>query len=221
MPIKMETKKSLAIEIYRSLKDDILWMRLKPGEMLTEQYLAEIYSTSRTPVREALGRLAADNLVTVLPHKGYMITDISYNDLHALFQYRVFLECSSIDYAAQNGSKEQLDHLESLAGNLKAFHDEKPHFADTYFSNTDFHMYLVKITGNHFVLEAFNKIIEQLQRFMWLSTTEAIIDSSIHEHYELVNLIREKKIIEAQKLMRKHIYDIFDSGMERKLKGLL
>jgi len=218
---KCEIKKSLVTEIYCSLKDDILWLRLKPGQMLNEQYLAEIYKTSKTPVREALARLIAENLVTVLPRKGYIVTNISYSDMHNLFQYRSVLECASIEYAVKYATDVQLNHLEELSGNLKAFYDDEPHFEFSIFSNTDFHLYLTQISGNPFILDALVKAIEQMQRFMWASTTESILEASVFEHYQIVKLIREKQVIEAQKLMRKHINDVFESGMERKVKGFL
>ena len=215
------TKKSLASEIYRSLKDDIIWLRLKPGEMLTEQYLADIYKTSKTPVREALMCLSSEKFITVLPHKGYMVTQIPYNDLKDLFQYRVIVECASIELAVQLATEKQLEHLESLAGNLRAFYEDKPHFSISSFSNSDFHIYLVQIAGNHYSLETYCKAIEQLQRFLWYSTTEVLREVSIYEHYQLVRLIREKQISEAQTLMKKHINDVFEAGMEKKMKGYL
>ena len=215
-----KTKKSLASEIYRSLKDDIIWLRLKPGEMLTEQYLADIYKTSKTPVREALMCLSSEKFITVLPHKGYMVTNIPYDELRDLFQYRGILECASIEHAAKLATEEQLKHLESLAGNLRAFYEEKPHFSYSDFSNSDFHIYLVQIAGNRFLLDAYIKIIEQLQRFLWYSTTEALRDVSISEHYDFVKMIRQKRVIEAQKLMKKHINDTFEAGMGKKMRGI-
>ncbi|MHC1721146.1 MAG: GntR family transcriptional regulator [Clostridiaceae bacterium] len=217
----LNTKRNLVSEIYSSLKQDILWMRLKPGAMFTEQYLANIFETSKTPVREALVRLANDNLVTVLPHKGYIVKEISFTDLHNLFQFRGILECAAIECAAQYASEAQLEQLEGLAGNLKAFYEDEPHFDYSTFSNTDFHLYLVKLAENPFLFDTFMNVIEQLQRFMWISTTDDLIEQSINEHYEMVRLIRDKKVAEAQKLMRKHINDIVQSGMDKNKKGLL
>lgn len=217
----LNTKRNLVAEIYNSLKQDILWMRLKPGTMFTEQYLAEIYKTSKTPVREALARLANDNLVMVLPHKGYIVKDISVTDLNNLFQFRGILECAAIEYAVQIATEEQLLKLDELAGNLEAFHEEEPHFSHLTFSNTDFHFYLVQLAGNPFLYDTFVNVIEQLQRFMWISTTDDLIEQSIAEHYEMVKLIRNGKVAEAQNLMKKHINDILQSGMDKNKKGIL
>ena len=213
---RIEIKKSRAAEIYLSLKDDIIYLRLKPGEMLTEQYLANIYKTSKTPVREALMHLSSENFITVLPHKGYMVTNIPYSDLHDLSRFRSVLECGCIEYAAQYANEEQLNHLESLSANLRAFYDDKPHFSYAGFSNSDFHIYLAQISGNRFLMESLIKLIEQLQRFLWYSTTESLQKVSIAQHYELVKLIRKKRVAEAQALMRRHIQETFREGMDRK-----
>jgi len=216
----LNTKRNLASEIYNSLKQDILWMRLKPGTMFTEQFLADIYKTSKTPVREALARLANDNLVMVLPHKGYIVKDISVMDLNNLFRFRGILECAAIEHAAQYATEEQLLKLDELAGNLKAFYEEEPHFNHSTFSNTDFHFYLVQLAGNPFLYDTFVNVIEQMQRFMWISTTDDLIEQSVAEHYEVVKFIRNGKVTEAQSLMKKHINDILQSGMDKNIKGL-
>ena len=216
----LETKKSLAAEIYRSLKDDIIWLRLKPGEMLTEQYLADIYKTSKTPVREALMRLSSENFITVLPHKGYMVTNIPYDDLRDLFHCRIIIECASIEYAAQFATEEQLKHLEALADSLKACFKDKPHDPYSAFFDFDFHIYLVQMTGNRFLLETYVKIFEQLQRFLWYSTTESTRESNKYQHNELVRLIREKRVTKAQNLIKKHINEIFEAGMGKKMHGI-
>ena len=58
-------KNNLFNNIYLSLKQDILWLRLKPGTLLTETYLADKFEISKTPIREALMRLSYDGLVTL------------------------------------------------------------------------------------------------------------------------------------------------------------
>ena len=107
------TKKSdLVTQIYESLRQDIIGLRMKPGEFLTERQISEIYNASPTSVRGALSLLKHDGLVKVFPHKGYMISEITLEDMHNLFQFRSVLENANIYYAAQYAEKEQLDHLE-------------------------------------------------------------------------------------------------------------
>ena len=87
MRMRSDTPNNLVNDIYISLKQDILWLRLKPKTMLTETYLAEIYKTSKTPIREALSMLVRDELVSVFPRKGYMVTDVCMSDMRDMHQY--------------------------------------------------------------------------------------------------------------------------------------
>ena len=87
---------SLVNDIYISLKQDILWLRLKPRTTLTESELAEIYKTSKTPIREALSMLVRDELVSVFPRKGYMVTEVSLTDMRDMHQYRYILENANL-----------------------------------------------------------------------------------------------------------------------------
>ena len=213
--MRVKCEQNLVNQIYFSLKQDILWMRLKPGEMLTEQATADIYHTSKTSVRGALALLAHDDLVRVFPHKGYMVTEISLSDAHNLFEYRWVLENANIAFAVKCATKEQLKHLDSLAEHLDAYTEESPCYSTFTRSNSDFHLYLAQINGNPVLLSQLIGVIEKLQRFMWVSTTKELVDLSIEEHHELVKYIGDKKTQKAQSLMQKHINDVFESGLSK------
>ncbi|RLA82489.1 MAG: GntR family transcriptional regulator, partial [Deltaproteobacteria bacterium] len=78
--------------IYRFLKQDILNGRLRPGEKLVASKVAEAYGVSIIPVREALNRLRAEGLVTIIPHTGAYVTEIDLEDLKDLYPIRGVLE---------------------------------------------------------------------------------------------------------------------------------
>ena len=79
-------KKSQKNTLYQALKERLINCIYPPGSLLNEMQLAEEFSVSRTPVREAIGRLEMDGYVRVLPKKGIYVTDISLNDVHQIFQ---------------------------------------------------------------------------------------------------------------------------------------
>ena len=72
--------------VYENLRSDILTCRLAPGDDMREQELAERYSVSRQPVREALLRLEREHLVTVQPRQGYRVNPISLSDARDLLR---------------------------------------------------------------------------------------------------------------------------------------
>ena len=81
--IRKITSDSLSERVYQSLKRDIITGVHQAGEALSEKDLAEKYASSRTPVREAAVRLQHDNLLRVVPNRGYFITKISVQDFDA------------------------------------------------------------------------------------------------------------------------------------------
>src|SRR5713226_10243928 len=107
---------SLSKRVYLALKRDIITGVHPSGEALSEKDLAERYSSSRTPVREAAVRLQQNHLLKIIPNRGYFITKISLQDLTDLYDYRAAVECASAELAATKGMHEDLrERMEILA----------------------------------------------------------------------------------------------------------
>jgi len=112
---------SQAEKAYRGLLEEIVSLRLAPGEVLVEEALCERLSLGRTPVREALQRLAALRLVIIIPRKGVMVSDINITDLREIYEVRAPLEGVAAALAAERWGGHELPdevtaHLASMAG---------------------------------------------------------------------------------------------------------
>ena len=82
--MESQTKTSLKLQAYQYLKTKILNCEYRPNEFLNEQKLcAEMGNISRTPMRDALGRLEQEGLITILPKKGLMVSGITEEDVHS------------------------------------------------------------------------------------------------------------------------------------------
>ncbi|HEY1542016.1 MAG TPA: GntR family transcriptional regulator [Xanthobacteraceae bacterium] len=68
---------TLTEQAYRAVEEQIVTLRLKPGDVLSEQMLSAAFGIGRTPIREALQRLAREGLVTILPRKGILVSDLN------------------------------------------------------------------------------------------------------------------------------------------------
>ena len=90
---------------YASLREDIIEWRLAPGTVLAEVEQSERLGVSRTPVREALGRLSAEGLTTAAGGRGVVVTDISLEDIDELFELRETLEGKAAALAAERGER--------------------------------------------------------------------------------------------------------------------
>ena len=210
MRMRSDTPNNLVNDIYVSLKQDILWLRLKPNTMLTETYLAEIYKTSKTPIREALSMLVRDELVSVFPRKGYMVTDVSMSDMRDMHQYRYILENANLVHAVKYATKEQLAHLDELAEMDRYYTEDDPHFSKEVVCNNAFHFYLAEMTGNRILLKQLTDTLEKLQRIMYFVAEKDYMFRGCEEHHQLVRHIADKELEKAQIILHHHISEVLE-----------
>lgn len=196
--------KSLTEQIYDQLKDDIINVRLKEGQFLTESELAQRFKVSKTPVREALGRLNSEGFVETIPNKGYIITGISIRDLQNLFQVRSILEAAAVELAAANATKENLEELENLAKITFPLIDEASYLRFTEL-NFRFHVLLVASSQNPLLQEITTKLMNQLRRVLLIDLKKISIEEMSEKHLEIVKAIKNKEGKLAGKLIKEHI----------------
>jgi len=115
IPGRIATQVSVADRI-RTL---ILRRELRPGERLVQTDLAEQFGVSRTPIREALYRLASDGLITFSPHKGASVADFSLSELEGIYSIRIAIEGYGASLAAEKISDHDIDELEALLNQMK------------------------------------------------------------------------------------------------------
>lgn len=96
---------------YATLREDIIEWRLAPGTVLAEVEQSERLGVSRTPVREALGRLSAEGLTTAAGGRGVVVTDISLDDIDEMFELRETLEGKAAALAAERGERKVFEQL--------------------------------------------------------------------------------------------------------------
>lgn len=119
--------KKMNHDIYSSIRDKILALEYKPGEILNEQTLAKDFGVSRTPLREVLTRLEWEKLVRVLPRTGSMVTEIEFQKMIHVFQIRFEIEDLAGRLAAENVTAEHLDQIAALQAECELMKAEIDH----------------------------------------------------------------------------------------------
>lgn len=213
MRSEQSSKKNLVEDIYASLKQEILWLRLKPGETVTETYLAEVYETSKTPVREVLLRLISEGLIISYPGRGYAVSSISMEEIKDLHEYRYALENACLVSAVKNATEEEIVHLDSLSYTDRQFFvKEPPIFSkrpEPTLRDSEFHIYLAEISGNKVILKGIIDTLEKLQRLMYFISESEYMGRGCDEHHELAMLIRARHLKKAQELLHSHINEVY------------
>src|ERR1700734_3583627 len=110
----------LADRAYRELRDRLVTLRIAPGAPIDEDLVGRELKMGRTPVREAIKRLALENLVTVYPRRGTFASDINITDLSQISEVRAVLEGHAAAWAAQRLTAEQRSELQALRAELTA-----------------------------------------------------------------------------------------------------
>ena len=105
---------SLAEQIYLWLKERIIVGELRPGERLSVDQLATEIGVSRTPVRDAINRLALEGMLVVHPRRGTVVGALSVSDIRDVYQIRIFLEPSVSEYAAEHVTDDLIRDLNEL-----------------------------------------------------------------------------------------------------------
>lgn len=207
---------------YRDLKHRILHGRLAAGHQATEQEIADLLSMSRTPVREALVRLAGDGLVEVRARHGMRVLPVTAADIREIYQVLLALEPEAAALAARNGaSEETLNVLDSAMRNMEQAL-EKDDLGTWAENDRAFHVGLVAAARNKRLEVAAATVSDQIHRVRLLTVQLRPRPlRSNEEHRAVVAAIIQGDAETARACHRAHIeragqsiIDILDSGLE-------
>jgi DNA-binding GntR family transcriptional regulator len=184
---------SLAERAYHLLRADIISCVLKPGQQVVQTRLAERYQIGTTPIRDALHRLARENLVQPVPRSGYVITPITLTDIQEMFELRYLLESFAARMAASRGSEDDLQKIVRLADITYVFKD-KESYLERIALNADFHRAIATAAGNQRIADPLAGLLDELARFFYLTyDLKDLSEAMRHEHHLLVEAICSRK----------------------------
>ena len=152
-------KPSLKLQAYQYLKTKILNCEYAPSQFLNEQKLcAEMGNISRTPMRDALGRLEQEGLITILPKKGLMVSPITDEDVHSIYEVRLLVEPYALRVYGAQLPRDQLEHFVTLM--------QHPELMLDFCAEDDaFHELLISSLPNRYLRSAHDSITGQNSRF--------------------------------------------------------
>jgi DNA-binding GntR family transcriptional regulator len=191
-------------DVYERIRDEILSCALQPGARVHEQDLAQRFQVSKSPIRDALLRLQEQNLVDVLPRKGYRVRPISVADAVEMYEMRLLLERECALRLIDNASDETLASLDARRGVPKG-----NDLAKWIAYNRRFHLAIANACGNLRLARAAVDVIEQFDRLTYVSVRSA--DSTlgtgpfVDEHAEIVDALRRRDKRQTGMLVREHI----------------
>jgi DNA-binding GntR family transcriptional regulator/TRAP-type C4-dicarboxylate transport system substrate-binding protein len=209
---------SLAQQVADRLRQEIHDGALRPGDRLDEQELADRLGVSRTPVREALRRLAAQGLVEERARRGCFVASLTVQDLQDIFPIMARLEGWVAHQVAARADAAALAGLEALHERLErlASAEDTSRYWDT---NYDFHVAMQAIAGNRWLQELLGGLRGKLSLARHRSLKlPGRIHASLAEHRALMRALRRRRPEEAEAVMRGHLLSQLDAVLA--LEGL-
>jgi DNA-binding GntR family transcriptional regulator len=193
-------------EVVNRIREEILTGRLRQGQKLSETELAQALSVSRAPIREGLIRLAGEGLVTLIPHRGAAVVQLSPQDTRELATLRAALEelawaaaCAKLDDA---GHRELTAIVEEMRENVSAKEHERLVRLDI-----DFHDKVFKIASHDRLYAAWTTI--KSQAALYLLTRRAVSEDYheivVNEHEELLTILAAGEPGRAVSAINRHI----------------
>jgi DNA-binding GntR family transcriptional regulator len=207
---------SLGDRVYQTLRDEIVFLELPPGTPLREVELAKRLGVGRTPLREALQRLAMNYLVELLPGRGAFVAPISVPDLVKINEVRANLEGFAAANAAARATGAERDTLRGLRDEIRRMTEQTPR--DTLiWLDQDVHRAIYTAAHNPFLEDCLNRFLNLTLR-AWVLVLDTIggVAEMVDGHASLIDAVLDGDAEKASSLARQHITD-FDKDFRAAL----
>jgi len=195
----------LADRAYRALRDRLVTLRIPPGSPIDEDAIGRELHMGRTPVREAIKRLALENLVTIFPRRGTFASEINITDLAHISDVRAQLEGHAAYRAAERITDAQRAELSGLLVELDIRRGAEE-LESLMELDATVHRFIYRCAGNPFLEETLGRYLNLSLRIWYL-----VIDrlphlfARVHEHQDVLRAIEAGEPDRARDILTSHI----------------
>jgi DNA-binding GntR family transcriptional regulator len=197
---RFDTKADVA---YVTLRAQILSGELQAGKMLNQEALAEGLGLSTTPLREALRRLEAENLVSVHAHRDLVVAPLSQRELSQLVDIRLQLDPHACSLAARHATEEQI----AITFELSVAPPTRDALEQVA-RNRAFHRSIYAASGNELLTQLLDSLWDRTDRYRVLGIRKLQDPRrTLAEHVEIASAFRDRRARHLAALVRKHVQD--------------
>lgn len=192
--------------VYGVLRDEILELVLPPGTPIDEMALAERFGMSRTPIREALVRLAGEGLVEALPNRSAIVANIDFLNLHHFFDAMTLMYRVTTRLAALHHTAADLDAIRAAQADFAAAVEAQDALG-MIATNRAFHAAIAQAGGNPYYTGFFLRILDEgrrLLRLYYQSYNDRLPQSIAGEHEAIIAAIEAGDVEQCDRLGRAH-----------------
>ena len=187
---------SLAEQAYQVLEEKLVTLTLPPGKQLSEGQLMEMTGFGRTPLREAVLRLAQQEFFLIMPRKGLVVTPVNRAAMVLIIEARKPIERVIVYRAALNAMDAQRSEIAAIARKLTISHDS---FEDFLKLDQELGSLLDKCAGNPYASAAVSPMRGHCRRFWYHHRHQMQLSDAISAHSKMARLVARREYNGAQK----------------------
>lgn len=222
--IKKKSRSADSVEkVYEKVKVLAIDYHFRPGERVNEVELATQLGVSRTPVREALNRLAKDGFMNFVPNRGFYSRDLTPEGVRELYEVRMVIEQATFRFACLRASDDEIAATTAIWEEVSQHRPEqaKPDWAKIAEIDERFHMEIARISHNNRLYEMLDSL-NSLSRFFRRIDLETPVrrNNAYDEHVEIIAALRQRDIERGVVLIEQHISLSAEHAVEVTKEGL-
>ncbi|ABP33819.1 GntR family transcriptional regulator [Polynucleobacter asymbioticus] len=205
MSIEQPNSQNLPEAIFQKLRSLLVEGKIAPGSKLNERELAESLHVSRTPIREAIRRLAAEGLVELITNRGAIALQLSLEDVIHTFDVIAQLEGFSGELAANNISDAALSELEALQYEMMASYARRD-LSSYYKLNLRIHHLINQAANNPILSRLFSQVNARIEALRFRSNQDGVKwEKAVEEHQEMLDALKTHDSARMRKIMIQHV----------------
>ena len=203
--IEQPNSQNLHEATFQKLRLLLVEGKIAPGSKLNERELAESLNVSRTPIREAIRRLAADGLVELITNRGAIAVQLSLEDVIHTFDVIADLEGFSGELAANNINDATLSELEALQYEMMASYARRD-LSSYYKLNLRIHHLINQAANNPVLSRLFTQVNARIEALRFRSNQDGVKwERAVEEHQEMLGALKARDPLRMRKIMMQHV----------------
>jgi DNA-binding GntR family transcriptional regulator len=176
-----------------------------PGTRINEVELARSLGTSRTPLREALNRLASDGLLTAIPNRGFHARTLDAGTVTALYEYRLLVEAGAVRLACRRASDAGIGALSVFARSGITPASDETHALRQLRFDEAFHERIAALSGNEEILRSVRSLNERIRFIRWIGLCKGSQSGLPEGHLAILEGLERRDVEAAVALMERHV----------------
>jgi DNA-binding GntR family transcriptional regulator len=211
-------KQNISNRVLEYLRKQIILSRFKEGDHLVEATLSRQLEVSRGPIREAIAKLEAENLVEKHSNGRTVVKRFDIVDIKNLYDSRILLETHAIKQIDKDVLEKNKHYLYLFINQMQESYERQERDIE---SDLAFHGYLVKMTDNNTLIQLWTSLREIFRTLIDITSevTESKQQEIIDEHTRVVESLIDGNLTEAQKLLTSHLQEACEYCCEGKVRN--